>query len=112
MLEAGELRLAGSVEIDVEDRHGAAARAQRLGQLQGQRALADAAFARADRQAMAHARQALGDALAQAEHLLENLRAAVALDVEVGLHGWAEHTSAAPAAAPLFSSRQISVSIR
>ena len=62
-LDTSHARLGGAVEVGVEDRDPKPAGAQRAGEMQGQRALADAALARADRDEVAHAGQPVRDAV-------------------------------------------------
>ena len=68
----GHARLRGAVEIGVQNPNPQPPCAQRAGNMQRQRALADAALAGAHGHQMAYASQPLGDAGALPRHLLEN----------------------------------------
>ena len=79
-------RLARAVEVRVEDGDVQALAAQRPRQGHRHRALAHPALARADRQPVAHSGQRLEGRALLRLHLGDDVRAAVADDVAVGLH--------------------------
>ncbi len=84
--EPGEPRLARAVEVGVENGDAQALAAQGPRQGHGDGALADPALARADGQPVTDAGQRLRDGALLRLHLGDDVRAAVADDVVVGLH--------------------------
>ena len=85
-LNAGHARLRGPVEVGVEDRDPQSAGAQRAGEMQRQRALADSALAGTHGDEMAHPGEPVGDAGALLGDLFEDSGPPVANDVVVALH--------------------------
>jgi len=85
-LDSCHARLRRTVEVRVEDRDPKPSRAQSIGQVHRQRALTDAALARADGDEMPHPGKAVGDATALLGDLFEDSGPSVADDVVVALH--------------------------
>src|SRR6185436_11971058 len=83
---AGQPRLGRTVQVRVEQRDLPSRLAAERGEVEGERALADAPLAGPDRDQVPHAGQVGRDAPLQVEDLLENVRAAVPGDVVVTLH--------------------------
>ena len=71
---AAEPRLRRPIQVGVEDRDALPLRPQRLRELHGERALADAALARANGDQMPDPRQALGDAGLLGDDLPDDVR--------------------------------------
>ena len=92
VLQAGEARLAGPVQVGVEHGAAAAAALHCQGQLHGQGALADASLAGADGDDVLDPGQGLGDAFPLPADLADDVGTAVIDQVEVALHRGCEST--------------------